>query len=144
MEVLSEEFKSIANTINNEIINGIQGMIEGTKTLGDVASSILKRLASQYLEMAIMGKQGSGGLFGSIFQALGFGSNPLSAFSGGGMRSGLDSRALFNTDLGLPSFAKYLVDLGLLMVAVHQLARLHSLASVGLNFCAIESGNNYS
>ena len=103
-EVLSEEFKSIADTINNEIINGIQGMIEGTKTLGDVASSILKRLASQYLEMAIMGKQGSSGIVGSIFSALGFGSNPLSGFSGGGLKSGLDSKGLFNTDLGLPEF----------------------------------------
>ena len=101
---LSEEFKSMADTINNEIVTGIEGMIEGTKTLGDVASSILKRLASQYLEMAIMGKQGSGGIVGSIFSALGFGSNPLSGFSGGGLKSGLDSKALFNTDLGLPEF----------------------------------------
>ena len=101
---LSEEFKSMADTINNEIVTGIEGMSEGTKTLGDVASSILKRLASQYLEMAIMGKQGSGGIVGSIFSALGFGSNPLSGFSGGGLKSGLDSKALFNTDLGLPEF----------------------------------------
>lgn len=103
---LSDEFKSIADTINNEIINGIQGMIDGTKTLGDVASSMLRRIANQMLEMAIMGKQGSGGLAGSIFSALGFGSNLLSGFSGGGLKSGLDSAALFNTDLGLPSFSE--------------------------------------
>ena len=101
---LSDEASKLADTINNEIMTGIEGMIEGTKTLGDVASSVLKRLASQYLEMAIMGKQGSGGIVGSIFSALGFGSNPLSGFSGGGLKSGLDSTALFNTDLGLPSF----------------------------------------
>ena len=102
-QVLSEEFKSIADTINNEILNGIQGMIDGTKTLGDVASSMLRRLANQFLEMAVMGKQGSGGIAGTLFSALGFGSNPLSGFSGGGLKSGLDSKALFNTDLGLPS-----------------------------------------
>ena len=102
-QVLSEEFKSIADTINNEILNGIQGMIDGTKTLGDVASSMLRRLANQFLEMAVMGKQGSGGIAGALFSALGFGLNPLSGFSGGGLKSGLDSKALFNTDLGLPS-----------------------------------------
>ena len=104
---LSQEFKSMADTINSEIVTGIEGMIEGTKTLGDVASRILKRLASQYLEMAIMGRQGSGGLVGSIFNALSFGSNLLSGFSGGGLRSGLDSAALFNTNLGLPSLGSF-------------------------------------
>ena len=105
-QVLSEEFKSIADTINNEILNGIQGMIDGTKTLGDVASSMLRRIANQMLEMAIMGKQGSGGIAGTLFSALGFGSNLLSGFSGGGLKSGLDSKALFNTDLGLPALGE--------------------------------------
>tara|TARA_Y100000004_G_scaffold25326_1_gene25541 strand:+ start:49 stop:2376 length:2328 start_codon:yes stop_codon:yes gene_type:complete len=104
---LSDEAITLANTINNEIITGIEGMIEGTKSLGDVASSILKRLASQFLQMAIMGPQGSGGIMGSIFSALGFGSNPLSGFFRGSMKSGLDSKALFNTDLGLPSLGDF-------------------------------------
>ena len=80
-------------------------MIDGTKTLGQVASSMLKKIANQMLQMAIMGQSGSGGIAGSIFKALGFGSNPVSGFSGGGLKSNLDSKALFNTDLGLPSFA---------------------------------------
>ncbi len=103
---LSDEAVRLADTINNEILTGIQGMIEGTRTLGDVASSILRKLANQFLETAIMGKQGSGGIAGSIFSALGFGSNPLSGFSGGGLKSGLDSKTLFDTDLGLPSLSE--------------------------------------
>ena len=78
---LSDEFKSLANTINNEIVSGIEGMIAGTKTLGQVASNILKKIASQMLQTAIMGPQGSGGIVGTIFQALGFGSSPLQGFA---------------------------------------------------------------
>lgn len=69
--VLKDEFKSLADTMNNEIINGIEGMIDGTKTLGQVASSMLKKVANQMLQMAIMGKSGSGGLFGSLLSGIG-------------------------------------------------------------------------
>ena len=75
---LSEEFKSLASTINNEIINGIEGMIDGTKTLGQVASSMLKKIASQMLQTAIMGPQGSDGIGGMLLSGLG------SIFGGGG------------------------------------------------------------
>ena len=70
---LSDEFQSLANTINNEIINGIEGMIDGTKTLGQVASSMLKKIASQMFQTAIMGPSGSGGIAGMLFGALGIG-----------------------------------------------------------------------
>lgn len=70
---LSEEFQSMANTINNEIISGIEGMIAGTKTLGQVASSMLKQIASQMLQTAVMGSKGSGGIGGMILGALGMG-----------------------------------------------------------------------
>ena len=100
---LSEEFKSIADTINNEILNGIQGMIDGTKTLGDVASSMLRRIANQMLEMAIMGKQGSGGLAGSLFSAVSSIFNPVSSLAGPGgftspgvLTSGLDFSSAFS------------------------------------------------
>ena len=82
---LSEEFKSMADTINNEIINGIQGMIEGTKTLGQVASSMLRKIANQMLETAIMGKKGSGGIGGMLLNAVGsfFGAGASTAGPGG-------------------------------------------------------------
>ena len=69
--VLKDEFKSLADTMNNEIINGIEGMIDGMKTLGQVASSMLKKVANQMLQMAIMGESGSGGLFGSLLRGIG-------------------------------------------------------------------------
>lgn len=78
---LSDEFKSLANTINNEIVSGIEGMIAGTKTLGQVASNMLKKIASQMLQTAIMGPSGSDGIAGTIFKALGFGSSPLQGFA---------------------------------------------------------------
>ena len=103
---LSDEAVKLADTINNEIVTGITGMIEGTKTLGDVLTNVLKKFGQQLLETAILGKQGSGGLFGTIFSAIGgifSGGNPLSGFAPS-LSSGLDSKALFTTDLGLPDF----------------------------------------
>ena len=75
---LSDEFKSLANTINNEIVSGIEGVITGTKTLGQVASSILKSIGNQLLQTAIMGSKGSGGLAGGLLGGL------SSIFGGGG------------------------------------------------------------
>ena len=102
---LSEEFKSMADTINNEIINGIQGMIEGTKTLGQVASSMLRKIANQMLETAIMGQKGSGGIGGMLLSAVGsfFGAGASTAGPGGftigeaatPMTSGLDFSSAF-------------------------------------------------
>ena len=79
---LSDEFKSLANTINNEIINGIEGMIDGTKTLGQVASSMLKKIASQMLQTAIMGPSGSGGIGGMLLSGI------SSLFGGGASTAG--------------------------------------------------------
>lgn len=93
---LSDEFKSLANTINNEIINGIEGMIDGTKTLGQVASSMLKQIASQMLQTAIMGPSGSGGIAGMIFGALGIGGGGGSGFTSPDvLTSGLDFSGAF-------------------------------------------------
>ena len=92
---LSDEFKSLANTINNEIINGIEGMIDGTKTLGQVASSMLKKIASQMLQTAIMGPSGSGGIAGMIFGALGIGGGGGGFSSPSVLTSGLDFSGAF-------------------------------------------------
>ena len=81
---LSDEAVKLADTINNEIVTGIQGMIEGTKTLGDVLTNVLKKFGQQLLETAILGKQGSGGLFGSIFSAIGGIFKPATSLGGFG------------------------------------------------------------
>ena len=100
---LSEEFKSLASTINNEIINGIEGMIDGTKTLGQVASSMLKQIASQMLQAAIMGPQGSGGIGGMLLSGLGsiFGGGASTA-GPGGFQLSPDATPKFK----MPGFAK--------------------------------------
>ena len=85
---LSDEFKDMASTINNEILSGIQGMIDGTKTLGEVASSMLRQIANQMLQTAVMGPKGSGGIAGMIFGALGIG--------GGGGPSGFAPKMAFD------------------------------------------------
>lgn len=92
---LSDEFQSLANTINNEIINGIEGMIDGTKTLGQVASSMLKKIASQMLQTAIMGPSGSGGIAGMLFGALGIGGGGGGFSSPSVLTSGLDFSGAF-------------------------------------------------
>ena len=105
--VLTDEVVKLADTINNEIITGIQGMIDGTKTLGDVMSSVLSKIADQMLRMAIMGESGSGGLFGSILKGIGgiFSGNPLGGFAPSLSRSFSDGPNLFDMDLGLPNFS---------------------------------------
>ena len=82
--LLSDEAVRLADTINNEIVTGIQGMIEGTKSLGDMLTSVLRKFSQQLLETAIMGKQGSGGLFGSIFSAIGGIFKPATSLGGFG------------------------------------------------------------
>ncbi len=101
---LTDEAVKLADTINNEIVTGIEGMIDGTKTLGETLTSVLKQFQRQLLETAIMGERGSGGLFGSILKGIGGIFSPASSGFGANMASGLDSKALFSTDLGLPSF----------------------------------------
>jgi hypothetical protein len=89
---LSDEFKSLANTINNEIINGIEGMIDGTKTLGQVASSMLKQIANQLLQTAIMGPSGSGGIGGMLLSG-------ISSIFGGGGGGGFKSPSVLTSGL---------------------------------------------
>ncbi len=104
---LTDEAVKLADTINNEIVTGIQGMIDGTKTLGDVMSSVLNRLADQMLRMAIMGDSGSGGLFGSILKGIGgifTKGNPLGGFTPTMSQSFSEMPNLFDMDLGLPDF----------------------------------------
>ena len=105
---LSDEAVKLADTINNEILTGIDGMIEGTKTLGDTLSSVLRKYASELLRVQIMGDKGSGGLFGSVLKGLGslFGGGGSTGISGFAPQMALSSMPnLFEKDLGLPSLA---------------------------------------
>jgi|TARA_R100000479_G_scaffold592_1_gene477 tape measure domain-containing protein len=92
---LSQEFQSLANTINNEILSGIEGMIDGTKTLGQVASDVLKQVARQMFQTAIMAPSGSGGIGGMILSALGLGGGGGGFQSPAVLTSGLDFSGAF-------------------------------------------------
>jgi len=54
--------EQVADLLANEMANGIQGLIEGTKSLGDVLASVAKNLASMFLQA------GTSNLFSKIFK----------------------------------------------------------------------------
>ena len=58
-------YKGIGDTITTGIHDAIMGAIDGTKTLGEVASGILKDISSQLLKFAL-GSFGGGGILGAI------------------------------------------------------------------------------
>ena len=116
---LTDEAVKLADTINNEIVTGIQGMIDGTKTLGETMSSVLSKIADQMLRMSIMGESGSGGLFGSILKGIGgiFSGNPLGGFAPSLSRSLVMGRIFLTWTWVCRILVTYLVGSALQMVA---------------------------
>ena len=81
-EKLKELYKSIKDTIATGMVNAIEGLLDGTKTLGQSLSNILKQLGSMFLQF------GMKGLIGSIFpSAKGnvFAQNKIVPFAYGGV-----------------------------------------------------------
>ena len=74
-EKLNQAFKSMGDTIKNDIKQGIKGLIQGTSTLSD----LLNNVADRFLDLAIDqmfdgGPLGGGGIFGflgGLFKAKG-------------------------------------------------------------------------
>ena len=73
-EEMKAVYESIGNTIQTGVVNAITAAVEGTKSLAEVASDTLRRIANQLLDigvnMALFGAPtgfGSGGLLSSIF-----------------------------------------------------------------------------
>ena len=70
-------YEQIGVTIKDGVVQGISAAVEGTKTLGEVASNVLRRIANQLLDVGVnlalfgvptgIGKKGSGGLLSGIF-----------------------------------------------------------------------------
>ena len=69
----------MAQSIATDIADGIQGMIRGTSTLGDMLNNVLNKLIDAAFNMALFGNMqgtlGGGGLFGSIFGGIFGGGN---------------------------------------------------------------------
>jgi hypothetical protein len=80
-EQTAAAFDRMAQSIATDIADGIQGMIRGTSTLGDMLNNVLNKLIDAAFNMALFGNMqgtlGGGGLFGSILGGLGsiFGGN---------------------------------------------------------------------
>ena len=59
-------------TIQNDIKDGIKGLIKGTSTLGDLLNTVADRFLDLALNQALFGNAGGQTVTGGIFGALGF------------------------------------------------------------------------
>jgi tape measure domain-containing protein len=72
---LKDVYTDIGMSIKSGIVDAIQGAVDGTKTLGEVASGVLKNIANKVLDVAInfalfgamSGTGTGGGLLGGLF-----------------------------------------------------------------------------
>ena len=53
LEKLNNLYASIGSTIENGLVNAIQGAIDGTSTLGDVARSVFSQISSQLISFGV-------------------------------------------------------------------------------------------
>ena len=85
-EMVRQQFKSLGQSLATDVADGLQGLIRGTSTLGDMLNNVLNKLIDAAFNMALFGNPGGqlggGGLFGSIFKSFG------SMFGGGGPTMG--------------------------------------------------------
>ena len=74
-EMVRQQFKSLGQSLATDVADGLQGLIRGTSTLGDMLNNVLNKLIDAAFNMALFGNPGGtlggGGLFGSIFSGLG-------------------------------------------------------------------------
>ena len=91
-EQLGEVYTDVAMTIKDGVVEAIQGAIDGTKTLGEVAVGILKSLQQKILDIAVnmalfgavSGAGSGGGLLGGLLKAGG----AFNKASGGPVKEG--------------------------------------------------------
>jgi len=76
-EMVRQQFKSLGQSLATDVADGLQGLIRGTSTLGDLLNNVLNKLIDAAFNMALFGNPGGtlggGGLFGSIFGMFGRG-----------------------------------------------------------------------
>lgn len=70
-EDIDNLYKGIGNSIKSGVTDAIMGAIDGTKTLGEAASGILKNIGNQLISFGLNsifgGLGGGGGILGSLF-----------------------------------------------------------------------------
>ena len=62
----------MASTIQNDIKDGIRGLIKGTSTLGDLVNNVADRFLDMALNQALFGDVGGKEVTGGLFKFLGF------------------------------------------------------------------------
>ena len=74
-EMVRQQFKSLGQSLATDVADGLQGLIRGTSTLGDMLNNVLNKLIDAAFNMALFGNPGGtlggGGLFGSLFSGIG-------------------------------------------------------------------------
>ena len=81
-EKVRQQFASLGQSLATDVADGLQGLIRGTSTLGDMLNNVLNKMIDAAFNMALFGNpggqlSGGGGLFGSLFSGIGsiFGGN---------------------------------------------------------------------
>ena len=69
LQKTNELYKSIANTVESGIVNAIEGAIQGTKTLGEVASSVFSQISRTLLQFGVNSLLSSIPGIGGLFRA---------------------------------------------------------------------------
>ena len=67
-----DAFDKLASTIQNDIKDGIKGLIKGTSTLADLASNVADRFLDIALNQMLFGNAGGNTVTGGLFKFLGF------------------------------------------------------------------------
>jgi hypothetical protein len=67
-----EAFQTLNTTIQNDIKQGIKGLIKGTSTLGDLLNNVADRFLDIALNQAMFGNAGGKTVTGGLFKMLGF------------------------------------------------------------------------
>ena len=69
LQKTNELYKNIANTVESGIVNAIEGAIQGTKTLGEVASSVFSQISRTLLQFGVNSLLSSIPGIGGLFRA---------------------------------------------------------------------------
>ena len=67
-----DAFDKLKSTIQNDIKDGIKGLIKGTSTLADLASNVADRFLDIALNQMLFGNAGGNTVTGGLFKFLGF------------------------------------------------------------------------
>jgi len=71
-KAVQDAFENIAKSIQNDIKEGIKGLIKGTSTLGDMLNNVADKFLDIALNQALFGNIAGDSITGGLFKFLGF------------------------------------------------------------------------